>query len=334
MHGNAGEDLLGGNGQDGNTQINGNQNSSNQNNSTDQNNNSNQNNNNAGPAAGYKAIFTVEDVIFKMAYVPGGLSFPIAGEYEDDGIATVAEAYWIGETEVTYELWAKVTTWALDNGYSFANTGGYFVSTSEPVTGVNWRDAMVFSNALTEWYNATQGTSYVCVYKAGGIPIRDSRDSNAAQCDAVTQNTSANGFRLLTSNEWELAARYKGNDSSNGSIEYPVSSGMWWTPGTYASGAGGGMAATFEVAWFLQKIPIDKFAPQGVGQLRANALGVYDMSGNVWEWTFDPNNDFGPGRVDRGGCWTDIFVDLSFLDQSAPTSIGDDLGFRIARSAN
>lgn len=94
----------------------------------------------------------------------------------------------MGETEVTYELWYEVYKWATtDTGdgkrsdcgdlYSFANKGregnngtiGALPTTAkqEPVTLVNWRDTIVWCNALTEYYNANNGSgnrSYMCLY--------------------------------------------------------------------------------------------------------------------------------------------------------------------------
>ena len=77
-----------------------------------------------------------------------------------------------------------------------------------PVTIVNWRSAMVWCNALTEWYNAQKGTSYACVYTSDAAytnPIRDSQDgiygssSNpaAGSFDNPYVNPNAKGFRLL-----------------------------------------------------------------------------------------------------------------------------------------
>jgi formylglycine-generating enzyme required for sulfatase activity len=98
----------------------------------------------------------------------------------DEGEVTVDDAYWIGQSEVTYELWSTVYSWATtdagsglraDGGqlYSFANTGTKGSNSSvctdqNPVTGISWRDSIIFCNALTEWYNAQNGTDYDCVY--------------------------------------------------------------------------------------------------------------------------------------------------------------------------
>lgn len=301
-----------------------------------------------------------------MVYVPGGLTFPTGTD--DKGNATVADPYWIGETEVTYELWNKVYTWATANGYFFANTGvkGSCGSgdVTQPATTINWRDAMVFSNALTEWYNAIKGTSYSCVYKVGDTPIRDSRDSNATQCDAVDQNTSAKGFRLLTSNEWELAARYIGTTAptmvplDSEAIKTIINDATYyWTPGNHASGAGTNYMAirrimskmtrkspatkddksvppptfnpTTEVAWY------GKTGTQNVKKLRANQLGLYDMSGNVEEWCFDLTT-FASFRVFRRGSWDNDAIGMQIGDRyyGDPFYANNRVGFRLARTAD
>ncbi len=183
-----------------------------------------------GQSAGDKTTYEADGVQFVMAYVPGGFTFPTG--VHDDGSATVSSDYWVCDTEVTYELWYKVYQWAISNGYSFSNQGregndgiiGAEPTNAkyEPVTAINWRDSIVWCNALTEWYNIHNGTNFECVYEYSGNIIRDSRDSNAKVCDNAIVNSSAKGFRLLTSNEHELAARYR--------------DGSFWTYGDHASG--------------------------------------------------------------------------------------------------
>ena len=226
--------------------------------------------------------------------------------------------HWIGETEVTYELWNIVTTWAIINGYTFSNSGHVGESNSgselQPVTTINWRDAIVWCNAATEWYNAKKGTAYSCAYfsdEACTSPIRNSSDgsygssinSTAGSYDNPYIKSNANGFRLPTSMEWECAARYKGNDSSNGAYEYPVASGNWWTPGDYASGATADYAdlnATGLVGWYYTPTQDTHVVKEKL----ANALGLYDISGNVFELCFDWDPSYiGAQRVIRGGSW-------------------------------
>ncbi len=115
---------------------------------------------------------------------------------------------------------------------------------------------------------------------------------------SVTADWNANGYRLPTEAEWEFAARSRGKDEkwAGTSAESSLSS--------YAniSGSSDGYEHT---------------AP--VGTFKANALGLHDMSGNVWEWCWDwygtypsePKPDYkglasGSLRVVRGRSWVNV----------------------------
>ena len=276
--------------------------------------------------------------------VPGAASFP-TGEDDSGSCSTVNYPYYIAKTEVTYTLWKKVYDWALSRGYDlnegkrgggwstieiFFNTG----NESHPVTYINWYDAIVWCNALTEYYNEMNNKSLECVYKdSAGNVIRNSKDATImAYLDNMDDfNRTATGFRLPTSMEWELAARY---------ID-----GITWTPGTYASGAAADASnaeATKAVAWYWDNSKIssepDTYSTHPVGQkpVNGNALGIYDMSGNVWEWCFD-KNDF--ARVSRGGSWycgavswyEASLLQLGVVLEIDPNTVDFDLGFRPVR---
>ena len=287
--------------------------------------------------------YTAGSVTFRMVYVPGGITFPT--KKDDSGSATVTDAYLIGETEVTYELWNAVYAWATTGAaqYTFANAGregndgtiGGTVVGTEPVATINWRDAMVWMNALTEYYNAQNGTSHTCAYKDGGTPIRDSRDANAIQCDSVTPDASATGFRLLTSDEWELAARYIDDANSNNTLD----NGEYY-PGNYASGADAQYDATSggsdidgdgDIEYTPDVAVYGSSSTAAVKSKSLNALGLYDMSGNVYEWVFDLAEPF---RVFRGGMWSIIAANMQvgewYID--LPDTENDNIGLRFAKT--
>jgi formylglycine-generating enzyme len=300
---------------------------------------------------GTKTTFTGSGVDFKMAYVPGGLTFKAATT--DATPTKVANAYWIGETHVTYELWRTVKTWATSHSYTFGNPGREgndgaigavdTIAKQEPVTTVNWRDSMVWMNALTEWYNYTNGTAYTCAYytdAAYTTPIRTSTTSATIDVTTGTQDAPyvkpyATGFRMLSSMEWELAARYKGADSSDGAYEWPAGSGKWWTPGRNASGA----TAAYTDATATQAVGWNSDNAGGTTHdaklKRPNALALYDMSGNVLQWNFDwyPGS-VGTARVIRGGSWSNTasFMQVGNLNYNNPSTTGAIIGLRFART--
>lgn len=108
---------------------------------------------------------------------------------------SVESDFWIAETKITYELWYEVRNWAMGNGYTFANAGqegSHGVSgqpstkkKNEPVTMINWRDCIVWCNALSEFldydpvyrYHHLDGTSSVIRDAAQFVDLLQERNS-------------------------------------------------------------------------------------------------------------------------------------------------------------
>ena len=173
--------------------------------------------------------------------------------------------------------------------------------------------------------------------KMGSNPsyFQGQSDSPSRPVEQVSWNTSQNfnsatGLRLPTEAEWEFACR--------AGTTTPFHSGPGFPNGTTNDGLVG------TIAWYGAN---SGSVTHAVGGKAANALGMHDMLGNVWEWQSDwyggytssaQTNPTGPGsgtnRVLRGGSWYSStgFVRCSGRDFYAPADTGSRFGFRVARA--
>ena len=131
-------------------------------------------------------------------------------------------------------------------------------------------------------------------FKGDNLPVEKVSWNDCQEFISKLNSLTGRKFRLPTEAEWEYAAR--GGKKSR-SYQYSGSSNI------------------SDVAWYYRNSDIK---PHTVGTKQANELGIYDMSGNVWEWCSDwygsyssssqtnpTGADSGSNRVYRGGSWDD-----------------------------
>ena len=190
---------------------------------------------------------------------------------------------------------------------------------NNPVNYISWYDALVYCNKLsikenlTPCYTINGSTD---PDKWGTVPT-----SSDSTWDAATCNFEANGYRLPTEAEWEWLAR--------GGEEY-----------TYA-----GSDTVGDVAWY--KINADPRGTREVKTKAANGYGLYDMSGNVFEWCWDwygsinestaadgaTSSDY-DWRILRGSSWDayEVKGTVAYRAYARPHSLVWDKGFRVVRA--
>lgn len=188
-----------------------------------------------------------------------------------------------------------------------------FIGDSLPVEKVSWHDAVAFCNALSLQEGLTP--TYTIIGKN------------------TTCDFNANGYRLPTEAEWEYACRagtttdyYSGNRTSSSKADYFD-------------------AKLDEIGWYLNN---SDSTTHIVGQKRPNNFGLFDITGNVFEWCWDyatinydglsQTNPTGPtnggSRICRGGsCFYVPYKSRSAFRLSyAPESMFSGVGFRVVRS--
>ena len=277
----------------------------------------------------YKETDVIAKIPENFVLIPAG-TFQMgsnAGEEYEKPVheVTLTKDYYIGKYEITQAEYEKY--------YSFVEnsiTSDYGDGDEYPAYFVNWFDTLVYCNKrsisenLMPCYsiNGTTGPD-------GWGEVPDSKEhKNYATWLTVTCDFHANGYRLPTEAEWEYAAR--AGDNTVDTLTYSGTSDVneLWGYAWYSSNSN---STTHEV-----------------GRKKANAFGLYDMSGNVMEWCWDVYTDTydeqdnvdptgassGEFRVHRGSSWnnTEKYLAVSSRLERTPSGRWYDYGFRVVRS--
>jgi formylglycine-generating enzyme required for sulfatase activity len=189
---------------------------------------------------------------------------------------------------------------------------GNFKGKDLPVESISWYDAILFCNKLSQ----SQGLTPVYDFKG----------------KAVTWDRTADGYRLPTESEWEYACR--------AGTSTPFNTGISIT--TEQANFNGAESDNNNA----QGVFLEKTMP--VGSYPANAWGLYDMHGNVFEWCWDLHGYYvrdeqtdptgpvsGSLRIIRGGSWVNGGQTLRSASRGVyiPGGGNERIGFRLARNA-
>ena len=190
---------------------------------------------------------------------------------------------------VTQDMWMEV----------MEENPSYFKGGRRPVESVSWWDALEYCNKLSEKYNLEP--VYDLSKKDEGI-LKINQLGGETEYPNIADFRKTEGFRLPTELEWEWFARGGEIAIQDGVFNYNYS----------------GSTNINEVAWYLNN---SNKQTHDVGTKKPNQLGLYDCTGNVWEWCYDTTSSgyisketsyiydaSSDSRSLRGGSWNYYFL--------------------------
>jgi len=231
------------------------------------------------------------------------------GDTFGDGLNNEKPAH---QVTLTYDFYiGKYPVTQKEYNLLMGENTSYFKGENLPVDSVTWFEAIKYCNKLS-------------IKKGVPIAYRENGELLNKYGNITIDITKVLGYRLPTEAEWEYAAiggkyskgyKYSGSNNVN------------------------------EVAWYKENSNIKTHE---VGLKKANELGIYDMSGNVWEWCTDWYNSYTslPNIINpyiytktsyqilRGGSWAydASIIRVSYRRSNIPSNSGNFIGFRVVKN--
>jgi len=285
----------------------------------------------------YTVTVTVASGDYTSANI-GTLKYVPAGSFQRDATLTnisTVSAFRMSQYDITRAQFLAIM------GTDPSNAT-YSSGTSDPVQMTNWYQAIAFCNklsiaeGLTPVYSVSGVTFSTLTYAA--IPT-----TSDANWDAATADWSANGYRLPTEMEYMWAAMGATSDGISADIVGGVNTGGYTKGYAGSIETGGAQVNINNYAWTSGN---SGSTTHPVGTKLPNELGLYDMSGNVFEWCWDWYDSYptgtqadyrgaasGTNRVLRGGSWNinASYATVATRNYSNPNYQYSNLGVRVVR---
>ena len=216
-----------------------------------------------------------ESELEKMVFVQGGKYKPSFADEEKKVFDIEVCKY-----PTTQKMWVEI----------MGENPSEFEGDNKPVENITWWEALEFCNKLSEKYGL-EPVYDLSESKEGILMINELGGEIVYPDVANFENTE--GFRLPTEVEWEWFARGGQVAIEQGTFDY-----------TYS-----GSDNIDEVAWYYGNSYNEI---KDVGLKKPNQLGLYDCSGNVWEWCYDTTKDYRTKNIENGKSYTYKAFDHSF----------------------